>query len=327
MSSIANLELNILDVAHRVFRDELTSLEQVSSSLGEEFTSAVIRISQASGKLVCMGIGKSGHIANKAASTFASTGTAAFFVHPAECLHGDLGMIEPNDIVLALSYSGGSDEMAIILPILKRKGVTIIAITGNNSSNLAILADIVLSIKIDKEACPLGLAPTTSTTASLLMCDALAVSLLTLKDFKEDDFALSHPGGVLGRKLLTLTSDIMHSGAKIPLVSVMTNLKDVIVEINSKGFGFAAVVDNNNLLVGCITDGDLRRSLDDPINLTQVKAGDIMSKLPKVLHPTDLAVKAINLMEQYKITGFLVVEANKIVGVFNIHDLFLAKLI
>lgn len=327
-SMVANLEVNILDVAHKVFHDEITSLQQLSMNLGEEFVQAVQAMHKASGKLVCMGIGKSGHIAKKAASTFASTGRPGFFVHPAEGLHGDLGMLENNDIVLAISYSGNCDEMSIILPILKRRGIVIIGLTGNLNSNLAKLSDIVLSSKIDKEACPLNLAPTTSTTASLMLCDALAVCLLTLKGFKEEDFALSHPGGALGRKLLTLTDDIMHSGKSVPIVQLNTILKDIIIEINSKGFGFAVVVDDNNVVAGCITDGDLRRSLDEVENLSQIQAKDIMSKVPKLLYLNELASKAINLMEQHKITGFLVVNKhNQIHGVFNIHDLLRAKLI
>ncbi len=262
------------------------------------------------------------------AATFASTGTPSFFVHPAEALHGDLGMIGSQDVVIAISYSGESDEILAILPAILHKSIPIIAMTGNVNSSLAKYATHILNLQIEKEACPLNLAPTTSTTASLVLGDAIAVSLLELRGFRPEDFALSHPGGSLGRRLLTKVSDIMHGGDRLPTVSLDSSLKDAVVEISNKGLGLAAVVDSEHKLCGVITDGDLRRLLDHNVDIRTVKATDIMNKNPKLLKDTDLATIAVNLMEKYKITGFLVVDDKmRLVGAFNLHDLFKAKLI
>jgi arabinose-5-phosphate isomerase len=319
---------SILQIAANVFEDEIAGINQVRSYIGDSFVSAIELIYNCKGKIIVTGMGKSGHIGNKIAATMASTGTPAFFVHPAEALHGDLGMIDEKDVVIAISFSGESDELMGILPIVKRRNIPMIAMTGNSDSSLAKIANCVLNIKVDKEACPLGLAPTTSTTACLVLGDALAVSLYTLRGFKPEDFALSHPGGSLGRRLLTRASDLMHTGEWLPLVYSDTSLKDVVMEISKKGLGFAGVVDGGNKIIGVITDGDLRRLIDNQINIQTTTAQAIMSKSPKTILSSSLAVEAIELMENNKITGFVVVdENNQFVGAFNLYDLLQAKLI
>ena len=318
----------VLPIASRVFSDEIAGVTQVQGYLDDDFVSAVELIYNCAGKVVVMGIGKSGHIGNKIAATLASTGTPSFFVHPAEALHGDLGMIDSQDVVIAISYSGESDELVAILPVLKRRNVLLIGITGDRASNLGNICDCVLNIKVDKEACPLGLAPTSSTTACLVLGDALAVSVYTLRGFKPEDFALSHPGGSLGRRLLTRVEDLMHSGDRLPKVFAHTPLKDVVVEISNKGLGLTGVVDNAGVLVGIVTDGDLRRLLDKKVDIFAIQAQDIMNCKPKTMLSNTLAVEAVELMEKQKITGFLVVdEAHKLVGAFNLHDLLEAKLL
>lgn len=316
-------------IAKQVFVDEIEGLNQVLSNIDDNFVGAIKTILGCKGKVVVMGMGKSGHVANKMAATFASTGTPAFFVHPAEAMHGDLGMVDTRDVVIAISYSGSSDELDVILPLLKRSHVPIIALTGNLDSNLAKLGSYALNIKVDREACPLDLAPTTSTTVTLAMGDALAICLLTLRGFKPEDFALSHPGGSLGRRLLTRVQDIMHSADGLPKVFETDNVRQIVLEITNKRLGLAGVVNADNQVSGIITDGDLRRFLERfNLDLDKTSAGQIMSKNPKVLHKDVLAVEAINLMEKYKITGFLVVDDNKhLVGAFNLHDLFKAKLL
>lgn len=318
----------ILEVAKQVFRDEVAGINQVLDSLGDDFLKALDCLLKCGGKVVVTGMGKSGHIAHKIAATLASTGTPSFFVHPAEALHGDLGMIDNKDVVIAISYSGESEELTSILPVLRRKHVPIIAITSVKTSSLAKISDYILNVKIDKEACPLGLAPTSSTTATLVLGDAIAVSLLTIRGFKKEDFALSHPGGSLGRKLLTTANDIMRTQEFLPKVLITAKLRDVVVEISQKGLGFAGIVDGNNTLQGIITDGDLRRLLDNKHDLATMDAYQIMNKNPKTIHVDSLAVTAVDMMEQQKITGFLVVDDNKkLVGAFNLHDLFRAKLL
>ncbi|MCE3269066.1 MAG: KpsF/GutQ family sugar-phosphate isomerase [Burkholderiales bacterium] len=318
----------IFAIANKVFADEIDGINTVAKNLNDDFTKTVSLILKSKGKVILIGIGKSGHIGRKIAATLASTGTPAFFVHPAEALHGDLGMIESHDVVIAISYSGESDEILAIIPAIVHKTVPIIAMTGNVKSSLAKFATHVLNIKIDKEACPLNLAPTTSTTVSLVLGDAIAVSLLELRGFKPEDFALSHPGGSLGRRLLTKVSDIMHCGDRLPIVFTNSSLKDAVVEISKKGLGLVAVLDSERKLCGVITDGDLRRILDHDADIRLVKAADIMNKTPKLLKSTNLATAAVYLMEKHKITGFLVVdEEQKLIGAFNLHDLFKAKLI
>lgn len=317
-----------IQIAHRLFDDEISGLLQVRDSIGDEFSVAIEMIFACTGKVIVSGMGKSGHIGHKIAATLASTGTSAFFMHPAEALHGDLGMIDDNDLVLAISYSGESDELSAILPVVKRKQVKIISITGNRNSTLARLSDCSLIINVDKEACPLNLAPTTSTTATLVLGDALAVALLSLRQFRPEDFALSHPGGSLGRKLLTKVSDIMHSSDQLPLVLPSAKIKDIVVEISKKGLGMVAVADTDNLLLGVITDGDLRRVLDGDTDIRSLSANDFMNSNPKRISVNCMAVEAVEMIDHYKIGGLVVVdERNKVVGAFNLHDLFKAKLI
>lgn len=319
---------SILNAAKQVFKDEVDGINQVVGGLGDDFLKAIECLLKCDGKVVVTGMGKSGHIAHKIAATLASTGTPSFFVHPAEALHGDLGMIDNKDIVIAISYSGESEELTSILPVLRRKHVPIIAITGSNTSSLAKIADYALSVKVDKEACPLGLAPTSSTTATLVLGDAIAVCLLTIRGFKKEDFALSHPGGSLGRKLLTTARDIMRTNEFLPKVLINAKLHDVVVEIGQKGLGLAGVVDEHNILCGVITDGDLRRLLGNSHDLMTMCAAQIMNKNPKTIHIDSLAVTAVDIMEQQKITGLLVInDEKKLVGAFNLHDLFRAKLL
>lgn len=323
-----NHNVDILAVARQLFDDEINGLHVIQNSLGVDFVQAVEMLFACKGKIVVSGMGKSGHVGNKIAATLASTGTAAFFMHPAEALHGDLGVVESKDLLLAISYSGESDELSAIIPILQRKNVKVIAIVGSLDSTLAKLADCVLSIKVDKEACPLNLAPTTSTTATLVLGDALAVALLSLRDFKPEDFALSHPGGSLGRKLLTTVQNVMHSGGRLPMVLPSAKLKEVVVEISQKGLGLVAVVDTEQILLGVITDGDLRRVLDSDQDVRTLSACEFMTVNPKVINYTNLAVDAVEIMNNYKIGGLLAVDDhNKVVGAFNLHDLFKAKLI
>lgn len=320
----------VLSIAKQVFKDEIDGLNSIISNLDNNFICALNATIECTGKIVLTGIGKSGHIARKIAATLSSTGTPSFFVHPTEALHGDLGMITNKVLVIALSYSGEITELSEILSILKRRYITIIAITGNTiTSSLAKIADICLNIKVEKEACPLNLAPTTSTTASLVLGDAIAICLMHMRGFKIQDFALSHPGGSLGRKLLTCNKDIMRTGVDIPIINPTSNLKDVVFEISKKNLGFAIVATEDNQVQGLITDGDLRRKIvEDEINMTKIKATDIMTVSPKTVFAEDLAVKSIELMEQYKITGFIVVNHElKLVGAFNLHDLIKAKLL
>lgn len=326
--SITKSSNEILNIARQVFNDEISALDTIKDSLADGFVRAVELILGCSGKVVVSGMGKSGHVGNKIAATLASTGTAAFFMHPAEALHGDLGMISHGDLVIAISYSGESDELSAILPLIKRKNVPIVAITGNSLSSLAQLSNCVIPITITKEACPLNLAPTTSTTATLVIGDALAVVLLSLRKFQPEDFALSHPGGSLGRKLLTKVSDIMHGGDRLPIVVADATLKEVVMEISRKGLGMTAVVDNAGRVLGVVTDGDLRRVLDSDMDVKALKATDFMTHNPKVIHYNAMGVDAVSIMQQYRIGGLIAVDDSQVVvGVFNLQDLFQAKLI
>lgn len=325
MSTTTN---EILTIAAKVFDDEIASLLKIRQSLDSGFVAAVEMILGCRGKVIVSGMGKSGHIGNKIAATLASTGTAAFFMHPAEALHGDLGMVDSKDLLIAISYSGESDELSSIIPVVKRKDIKIIAITGNVNSTLAVLADCVLPVTIDKEACPLNLAPTSSTTATLVIGDALAVALLSLRDFKPEDFALSHPGGSLCRRLLTKVSDIMHSGDKLPVIAQNATLKEAVLEISKKGLGIVAVIDDNRQLLGVVTDGDLRRILDSEEDIRNLKVTQFMTKNPKVIAADALAVDAVDLVNNYKIGALIAVDStNQVLGAFNVHDLFKAKLI
>ncbi|NAW67756.1 KpsF/GutQ family sugar-phosphate isomerase [Vibrio sp. V26_P1S5P106] len=312
-------------VAQQVLATEIAALQQLEQYFNDDFCQACQMIlANQTGKVVVMGIGKSGHIGKKIAATLASTGTSAFFVHPGEASHGDLGMIDAGDIVLAISNSGESSEILALFPVLKRLNNRIISMTGNPLSNMAKLADLHLQITVPKEACPLGLAPTSSTTATLVMGDALAVALLQARGFTAEDFALSHPGGALGRKLLLKLSDIMHQGEDLPKVSPTTLIRDALLEISHKGLGMTAVVDEENHLLGIFTDGDLRRILDKRIDIHTAKIQDVMTHKPVVASPHLLAVEGLNLMQEKRISGLMLVDNYTLVGALNMHDLLKA---
>lgn len=314
--------------ALQVIAIEQRSLGVLAKHIDQNFTHACNLLMACRGRVVVTGMGKSGHIANKIAATFASTGTPAFFVHPGEASHGDMGMITGDDVVVALSNSGNTGEVITIVPLIKRLGAKLIALTGNPASTLAEQADIHLHIAIDKEACPLGLAPTSSTTAALVMGDALAIALLEARGFSQEDFALSHPGGSLGRKLLLRVSDIMHTGERIPAVRVGTKLSDGLLEISRKGFGLTSIVDQDNVLAGLFTDGDLRRTLDARVDLINTPIEQVMTRNCVTIQREALAAEALNLMEQKKITGLLVTSPDKhVVGIVHMHDLLRAGVI
>ncbi|MBB5370791.1 arabinose-5-phosphate isomerase [Janthinobacterium sp. K2Li3] len=289
---------------------------------------AVALLLECKGRVVVSGIGKSGHIARKIAATLSSTGTPAMFVHPAEAAHGDLGMVTSEDAFIAISYSGESAELMAIMPVVKRMGGVLIAMTGKPHSSLAQLADVHLDISVEKEACPLNLAPTASTTVTLALGDAIAVALLDLRGFKEEDFARSHPGGALGRRLLTHVHDVMRSGERVPKVAVEASLLQALEEMTKKGMGMTAIVDGDNRPVGVFTDGDLRRMFERVQDFTQVAIRDVMHAQPRSIAPERLAVDAVAVMEQYRINQMLVVDAGgKLVGALHIHDLTQAKVI
>ncbi len=291
-------------------------------------TQAIFLLLHCSGRVVVSGIGKSGHIGRKIAATLASTGTPAFFIHPAEAAHGDLGMATSHDVFVVISYSGESSELMTILPAVRRMGSKVIAMTGDPRSNLAVLADVHLNVAVAKEACTINLAPTTSTTVTLALGDAIAIALLDLRGFKEADFARSHPGGALGRRLLTHVADVMRSGEAIPVVDVEAKLTDALLEISLKGMGMTAIVDINGRPVGIFTDGDLRRMLEKVQDFTQVLVRDVMHCDPHSISPGRLAVDAASLMEQHSVNQLLVTDdAGKLVGALHIHDLTRAKVI
>lgn len=318
----------VLELARETFDIEARALVGLKARQGEGFASAVHAILQCDGRVVVMGMGKSGHVGRKIAATLASTGTPAMFVHPAEASHGDLGMVTPTDIVLAISNSGESDELAAILPALRRTGVKLVAMTGRPESTLARHADLVLNSAVDEEACPLNLAPTTSTTAQMALGDALAVALLDARGFKEDDFARSHPGGALGRKLLTHVRDVMRSGDAVPRVLPDTAFIDMMREMTSKGLGATAVSDAQGKVLGIFTDGDLRRLIEQGTDPRQLSAREAMHPNPRLVREDALAVEAADLMEQHRINSVLVVDAaGVLVGALNSNDLMRAKVI
>jgi arabinose-5-phosphate isomerase len=325
----ANHALQLACETLQIEADAILSLKQrLSGNDSVAFVKAINLVLHCKGRLVISGIGKSGHIARKIAATFASTGTPSFFLHPAEAAHGDLGMVTPQDVFIAISYSGEAGELIAILPILKRLGVKLVAMTGNPLSTLAKLADLHLSVHVDKEACPLNLAPTASTTVTLALGDALAVAVLDARGFKEEDFARSHPGGALGRRLLTHVKDVMRTGNAIPQVSPDTKLSSALMEITQKGMAMTAIVELDNTIVGVFTDGDLRRLMDKPLNFSELIIADIMRKNPHRIGPEQLAVEAVEIMEQHRINQLLVADAEgKLVGALHIHDLTRAKVI
>ncbi|ASU23098.1 D-arabinose 5-phosphate isomerase [Vibrio qinghaiensis] len=312
-------------VAQQVLATEMAALQQLEQYFDDSFCQTCeMIIANEHGKVVVMGMGKSGHIGKKIAATLASTGTSAFFVHPGEAAHGDLGMIERGDIVIAISNSGESSEILSLFTVLKRLNIRIISMTGNPSSNMAKLADLHLQITVPQEACPLGLAPTSSTTATLVMGDALAVALLQARGFTAEDFALSHPGGALGRKLLLKLSDIMHIGDALPTVQPNALIRDALLEISQKGLGMTAVVDSNMQLIGIFTDGDLRRILDKRIDIHSAAISEVMTQNPTVANPNMLAVEGLNLMQDKRINGLMLCENGTLVGALNMHDLLKA---
>ena len=316
----------ILDAAREVLQIEATALIDQSAHLDEQFVKAVNLILNCKGRVVVSGMGKSGHIGRKIAATFASTGTPAFFVHPAEASHGDLGMITPDDVVLALSNSGKSDELLAILPIIKRAGTKLITMTGDMDSEMAKLADAHILVFVKREACPLNLAPTASTTATLALGDALAVVLLEIRGFSEEDFARSHPGGALGKRLLTYVRDVMRTGDDSPSVPVGATLIDALSEITRKSLGMTAIVDTGNHVLGVLTDGDIRRLLEKGVDVRGLLVDEVMSKKPYTISADVLAVSAVELMQRHHINQILVVNAdNQLTGALNIHDLFAAK--
>lgn len=325
----ANHALQLACETLQIEADAILSLKQrLHGSDSSAFIDAIQKVLHCKGRLVISGIGKSGHIARKIAATFASTGTPSFFLHPAEAAHGDLGMVTSQDVFIAISYSGEAGELVAILPILKRLGVKLIALTGNPNSTLAKLADLHLSVHVDKEACPLNLAPTASTTVTLALGDALAVAVLDARGFKEEDFARSHPGGALGRRLLTHVKDVMRTGNAIPQVKPDTKLNSALMEITQKGMAMTAIVDDDNTIVGVFTDGDLRRLMDKPLNFSELIIADVMHKNPYRIGPEQLAVEAVEIMEQHRINQLLVADAHgKLVGALHIHDLTRAKVI
>lgn len=318
-------ESRIKTLGRRVLDTEARAVSELGPRIGAEFVQAVEICLACKGRVVVTGMGKSGHIGGKIAATFASTGTPAFFVHAGEASHGDMGMITGQDIVLAMSNSGETAEIGILLPVIKRLGVPLISLTGNPSSTLAKAATVNLDISVSEEACPLNLAPTASTTATLAMGDALAIALLETRGFTEEDFARSHPGGSLGRRLLLTIADVMRTGDNVPLVQADTLLRDALIEMNVKGLGMTAVVDSDEKLVGIFTDGDLRRALDGRVNVHDTKISEIMTTDCKTVSADMLAAEAVQHLEQHKITQLLVVDGNdRITGALNIHDLFRA---
>jgi arabinose-5-phosphate isomerase len=314
--------------ALRTIRLEAEAVTALSARIDGQFTAACELILNCSGRVIVTGMGKSGHIGKKIAATLASTGTPAFFVHPGEASHGDLGMITKNDIVLAISYSGTSSEIVTLLPLLKRAGINIISMTANAQSTLGEVAAVNLDISVVFEACPLDLAPTSSTTATLVMGDALAIALLEARGFTAEDFAFSHPGGALGRKLLLRVADVMHSGDDLPRVAPDTPMLDALMVMSEKGFGMTTVMNAEGDLLGIFTDGDLRRSIDKGVDIRTAKVGELMNTHPKMLRENTLAAEALALMEQAKINVLLITNEQKaLVGVVKINDLLRAGII
>ncbi|MDR3480513.1 MAG: KpsF/GutQ family sugar-phosphate isomerase [Burkholderiaceae bacterium] len=337
----ANFTPNLFDGKHaaravelalqtlQIEADAILAIKQrLARSQDQTFAQAIALLLQCDGRVVVSGIGKSGHIARKIAATLASTGTPALFVHPAEAAHGDLGMVTERDAFVAISNSGETAELLAIVPIIKRMGAKLIAMTGNPASSLAQLANVHLDVSVDKEACPLNLAPTASTTATLAVGDALAVALLDAHGFKEEDFARSHPGGALGRRLLTHVRDIMRSGDAIPAVTADTSLSAALLEITKKGMAMTAVVDQDFHAVGVFTDGDLRRLIEEVQDFSKLKIADVMHANPRTIGPDQLAVDAVHIMEEFRINQLLVADdSGKLVGALHIHDLTRAKVI
>lgn len=314
---------NILEIAIKVLKTEADAVLQLIGKLNINFEKAVDIIYKCKGRVVVTGMGKSGLICKKVAATFASTGTPAFFMHPAEASHGDLGMVTSDDVVVAISNSGETEELAALVPFLKRFNIRLISITGNPNSTLSRLADVNIDVSVKEEACPLGIVPTASTTAALAMGDAIAVALLTKRGLKEEDFAFFHPGGSLGKKLFIKVKDLMHTGDRLPLVSMDTPVIKALMEISSKGLGVAVVTDSDKKISGIITDGDLRRGIEKwGKTLFDMSSGELMTKNPKTISEDELAAKALSLMQEKSITSIIVPEPDgKAKGIIHLHDI------
>lgn len=313
---------NFTEVARRTIRMEAQAVDLLEQRIGDDFTLACELILQCSGRVVVTGMGKSGHIGRKIAATLASTGTPSFFVHPGEASHGDIGMITETDIVLALSNSGTTAEVVTLLPLIKRMGIPLISMTGNPESTLAEASESHLDVQVPGEACPLGLAPTTSTTATLVMGDALAIALLEARGFTAEDFAFSHPGGALGRKLLLKVEDIMHSGDELPQVGIDAPLRNALLEMTTKGFGMTTVVNDAGELQGVFTDGDLRRAVDNNIDINNTPMGELIKSGCMAVHRDLLAAEALKIIEDHKISALVVEDSNHHpIGVLHMHDI------
>ncbi len=315
-----NIEINIKTIAIRALLNEAKAVENLTNYIDGDFEACVLEILKANGRVVVTGIGKSAIIANKIVATLNSTGTPSLFMHAADAIHGDLGMVQPEDIIICISKSGNTPEIKALVPLLKRRGTRLVALVSNVDSYLAQHADFVLNATIGEEACPNNLAPTTSTTAHLAMGDALAICLLELRGFSSDDFAKYHPGGALGKQLYLRVEDLL-AGHQLPKVSSQTKLKDVILEISSKRLGATAVVGDQDNLLGIITDGDLRRMLQKEPDISTVKAEDIMTRSPKSIQQSELAVTALNLMQQNSISQLVVMDGMRVAGFVHLHDL------
>ncbi|WP_312441550.1 MULTISPECIES: KpsF/GutQ family sugar-phosphate isomerase [Stutzerimonas] len=315
----------LIETAQRTIRLEIEAVEQLNARIDADFVQACELILGCKGRVVVVGMGKSGHVGRKIAATLASTGTAAFFVHPAEASHGDMGMITQDDVVLALSNSGTTSEIVTLLPLIKRLGITLISMTGNPNSVLAKAAAVNLDASVAIEACPLNLAPTSSTTASLVLGDALAIALLEARGFTAEDFAFSHPGGALGRRLLLKVEHVMHTGERLPRVPRGTSLRDALLEMTQKGLGMTVIVEADGRLAGIFTDGDLRRALDKGVDVRQTRIDEIMTVHGKTAHAEMLAAEALKIMEDHKISSLVVVDDQALpIGALNMHDLLRA---
>ena len=320
-----NQTRDLIDSAQRTIRLELEAVQELLPRINADFIKACELILSCKGRVVVVGMGKSGHIGNKIAATLASTGTPSFFVHPAEASHGDMGMITKDDIVLALSNSGSTAEIITLLPLIKRLGIRLISMTGNPDSPLAKAADVNLDARVSQEACPLNLAPTSSTTASLVLGDALAIALLEARGFTAEDFAFSHPGGALGRRLLLKVENVMHSGESLPQVTRGTSLRDALLEMTQKGLGMTVILEEDGRLAGIFTDGDLRRALDKGIDVRDARIDDVMTPHGKTIRAEMLAAEALKIMEDNKISALVVVDGNdRPIGAFNLGDLLRA---
>jgi arabinose-5-phosphate isomerase len=328
VTSDSNSPRSAIESALRTIAIERQAVEQLEQRIDDSFSSAVNLLASVEGRVIVSGMGKSGHIGNKIAATLASTGTPAQFVHPAEACHGDMGMITRSDAALLMSNSGTTSEITALLPLLKRLGIPIIAMTGNETSTLATAADVHLNISVSEEACPLDLAPTASTTANLVMGDALAIALLEQRGFTAEDFALTHPGGALGRRLLTRVSDVLVTGDDVPRVKTDTSLADALMEISAKGLGMSTVIDENGHLLGIFTDGDLRRALEQNRDLNATQVGNVMSSGAKTIDANALAAEAVTRMENDSISALIVVdEHSKVIGVVQLLALLKAGIV